>query len=72
MIGRFGYLSPFGALPNVGEQSFLGGLRTERKVRSERRKDKPKLKRIKKCVSLAAYKRRRRKLAKASKIKNRK
>ena len=73
MLGRFGYLSPFGSLPNVGEMSFLGGIRTERKVMPKRRsKDsvRPKFKRNNKRV-IARLKRRKRKMAKASKVRNR-
>ena len=73
MIGRFGYLSPFGVLPNVGEKSFLGGIRTERKVRPVRRsKDKPKLQaKLNNKRAVARLKKRRRKLVKASRVRNR-
>ena len=75
MIGRLGYLSPFGALPSVGEKSFLGGLRTERKVKPiKRSKDKIKMqlqaKRNNKRV-IARLKRRKQKMIKASRLKNR-
>jgi len=85
MIGRFGYggfghltslgARLLGAMPVVGEQSFLGGIRTERKVKPiKRSKDKLKsqlqAKRNNKRV-IVRLKRRRRKLAKASRVRNR-
>ena len=85
MIGRFGYggfghltslgARPLGARPVVGEQSFLGGIRTERKVKPiKRSKDKLELqlqaKRNNKRV-IARIRRRKRKLIKASRVRNR-
>ena len=75
MIGRNGYLSPFGALPSVGDPSFLGGLNSKRKVRPiKRSKDKLKMqlqaKRNNKRIK-DRLKRRKRKMIKASRARNR-